>query len=477
MLDTKLQSEEFRFYFLFYLGLTFLFAMLMPFSYGDLAVWIAEGRQIFLQKTIYINEAYSFNQTTMTPYPWLSSVFYYALDASYSIDAIFFLHRLIPVFIVGFWLTKYPLLLQKKNWPILVVCISGLSMLIVDRPALLTLPVILISYYLIETKKVFLYKSRVFFLIVLWTNLHGSFLVFFLLLGFKYVADLLENPRKFKFLERTSFVLMCLLATCINPWGVKIYHYLWQTMTVSKVRMAEWQSLSFENSDAIFEAGFFMISVAYLLGVCVQRKKMKQLFTSPILPLLAAAVMAVRNLPFYYMTLPLFWGKSLAAAEGEWDYKRPQLIQVVFNRSIITLVFAAGLFMFSNYSQHIRLFLPAKYQQAYDYTSCFKIADYINSRSTGKKIFNSWDVGAFLLYSQKNQIFIDARNIIYSDSEFNEYQQIIGNYHNAAESLLDKHQSDYAVIETTQGATRALKASQNWTFIMEDNGYSLFERK
>jgi hypothetical protein len=454
--------------------------MLMPFSYGDLAIWIAEGRQIFLQKTIYINEVYSFNQTTVAPYPWLSCVFYYLIDLNYGIEATFFIHRLIPVFIVAFWLKNYPQLLQKKNWFILVLCISGLSMLIVDRPALLTLPFILTSYSLIETERIYKKKLTNFFLIALWVNLHGSFVIFFSLLTYKFLVELLQKRKISQFKDKLMFLTLCFSATFLNPWGYKIYNYVIQTMVVSKVRMTEWLPLSFEgDSDAVFEATFFTLTVLILIFVSFKKSKLKNLFASPLMFILISSIGAVRNLPLFYMTLPLFWGNFLTPNLVKYpgNSQNTSLLQTLFNRSIITVLLAIGLFLFTDNSQALRQHLPKRYQKSNDYTTCFRIVDYINSQTPGKRIFNSWVLGSFLIYSQKNKIFIDTRNIIYSDTYYDEYLRIMTNFQNSAETLLDKYQSDYVIAGVTKNVTKALMVSQNWTFIMEDNGYALFQRK
>lgn len=480
MFDTKQKPEEFKFYYLFFLALTFLFSMLMPFSYGDLAVWIAEGRQIFLQKTIYINDVFSFNPTSTFPYPWLSCVLYYFIDLNFGIKAIFFIHRLIPVFIVGFWLKSYPHLLQKKNWFLLVLCISGLSMMIVDRPALLTLPFILLSFYAIENEQIHKKKFQCFFMVTLWVNLHGSFVLFFLLLIYKYFIELLQKRTILEFKEKLTFFILCLGATSINPWGYKIYNYVFQTMIVSKVRMSEWQPLTFAgDSDVLFETSFFALTALFVVLTNFKRCHLNKLFSSPIMFIFLSSLNSVRNLPLFYMTLPLFCG-NLNAPDLKTSSARLQktsALQILFNRFIITIILAAGLFLFTDYSQEWRAYLPKRYQKTYDYTACFQIANYLNSQISDKKIFNSWVLGSFLMYSQKNKIFIDTRNIIYTDTFYNDYWRIMTNFQNSAEVLLDKYQADFAISDTAKGLTKALMVSQNWTFILEDNGYALFQRK
>lgn len=478
MLDTKLQSEEFKFYFLFFLALTFLFAMLMPFSYGDLAIWIAEGRQIFEQGTVYIRDVYSFNPTQTLPYPWLSCIFYYLIDSNFAIESIFFIHRVIPVAIVGFWLVRYPALMHKNSIVSLMICISGIRMLIIDRPALLVLPLIPYFYELIESERIYRKKLKTILLLILWTNLHGSFMLFFLLMGYKVAIDLLKKRRDSITVEKLLFFVGTFLATCINPWGIKIYYYVFQTAAVSKLRITEWQPLAlFDNGEISFEFVFFVATVVLLLAITFYKKKLSQLLTSILPVFLISSVLAVRNLPLLFSVIPLFWGKYLVDTVSLSGFaKRAGLTKIIFNRAIIVFMLASGVFMFTDMSENVRTKLSKKYAHKYDETSSFRIAEYLN-RSSGKRVFNSWILGSFLLYSQSNQIFIDTRNIIYDNEIYTDYVNTVKNHNGLAESLLNQYQIDYVVSEKKDTISSVLSASAAWNFIMEDNGYFLFERR
>lgn len=477
MLDTKLQSEEFKFYFFFFLALTFLFAMLMPFSYGDFAVWIAEGRQIVEQNTVYIRDVYSFNPTQALPYPWLSCLIYYFLDSNFAIEFVFFLHRMIPVIIVAYWLLRYPTLMDKQSLVTMMICISGIRMLIIDRPALLVLPLIPYIYELIESDKVYKRKAKSLLLLVLWVNLHGSFMLFLMLLGYKNFLDFLKN-RGSVTKEKILFFISAVLVTFVNPWGFKIYNYVYQTAAISKMRITEWQPLAlYENGELAFEFLFFTATVILLVVITIYKKKVPELIRSLLPVFIISSAVAVRNLPLFFSVFPLFWGKHLVDTSRIDGYvKKAGSAKVIFNRAIVILLIMSGLFMFTSVGGNLRNKLSSKYRSKYDETSTFRIAEYL-SQSSGKRVFNSWLLGSFLMYTQKNQIFIDTRNIIYNESIYRDYVRTVSNYDGQAEALLNRYQIDYVVSEQIQALTKLLQSSQNWTFIMEDNGYALFERK
>lgn len=468
MFDTKLQSEEFKFYFLFFLALTFLFSMLMPFSYVDLAVWIAEGRQIFRQGTLYIHDAYSFNPTTALPYPWLASLIYYFLEANFSIEIIFFLHRVVPVAIVAYWLIRYPQLLHKSNWLPLVISISGLSLLIVDQPALLVLLFVPIAFEMIESDWHLKNKIKALAFLVLWTNLHGSFLLFLAFLAYRICSQIVLRQNFIHLKKQFVFFSLSLLATFANPWGVKIYSYVIQLASISKNRIP---------SELSFTMLLFVLTLSVLAITAYRNKKLKALFTSSFFICIILSFMAVLNLPFLFAVFPLFWGKNLTDVKNVIGIAlKPTLPQILVNRTITVILILGGLFMFSSFSENFRKDLPDRYSSKYDSSATFRIADYLN-QYTGKRVFNSWLLGSFLIYSQPNQIFIDPRNIIYSDSIFGDYVTALNNINGTSEAFLSQHQIDYVVSAKAESLAAALQTSQNWTFIMEDNGYSLFERK
>ena len=474
MFYKQLPSEEYKFYFLFYLAFTFCFAMLMPFSYGDLAIWISEGRQIFAQRTVYIHDVYSFNPTVQMPYPWLSCVFYYFIDSIFGIKTIFFIHRLIPVAIVYFWLSRYPHLLKKRNWPILVVSLSGLSGLFVDRPALLLLPVVIYTYELIESEEIFKNNFKIFLLLILWTNLHGSFVLFFMLLFFKLLTALSKKI----FTTHFGTIALYISATLVNPWFFHIYDYVYQTAQLSKIRMTEWQPISFYEENKIsFDSIAFSLSVMALVSVCLYRRKLHNLFRSSITILIIFAFNAFRNLPLFFGTLPLFYGRCFLNGQPfQASIQKRNIFKFLLNRLFIFLLIAIGFFFFSDLGSSARMSLPRRYSSKYDETSCFKIAEYLKSFQS-KRIFNEWILGSFLIYTQDNKVFSDTRNIIYSDSVMNDYTRIVKNSDNVALKLLKKYSADFVIARSDRlPLLQALSSSPDWTFILDDSGYRLFQR-
>lgn len=350
-------------------------------------------------------------------------------------------------------------------------------MLIIDRPALLVLLLIPFFYELIESEQIYKKKLKALFLLVLWTNLHGSFALFFLLLGYKTLAQALKNPRIAFTKDRLFFFMSTVLATLINPWGWKIYDYVLQTAAISKVRMGEWQLLTlFENGQVSFDFLYFLCAVIVLIFLVIKRRKIKELFLSPLPVILISAFLAVRNVPLFFTVFPLFWGKYLANSLSTQNFvEKASLSKIFAHRGIVFLLILSGIYMFTEYSEGIRSNL-SKHAQRYDETSAFRIGRYLHNLS-GKKIFNDWLLGSFFMYSQKNQIFIDTRNIIYDDLIYKDYLKTVENKDGQAEDILKQYQIDYVVSEKTKPLTAVLKASKNWTFIMDDNGYSLFEKK
>jgi hypothetical protein len=104
-------------------------------------------------------------------------------------------------------------------------------------------------------------------LVVLWANLHGSFVLAPALLGYAWLEDLVGHRSS----RRSLGVLVAgTLATLVNPFGPAVWVYAAGIGTSSEIaaRVTEWQ----RTSPTTGEGALFYISVAAMVAVCWRRR-------------------------------------------------------------------------------------------------------------------------------------------------------------------------------------------------------------
>lgn len=467
---SRLESQFYKYFFAL---MTLLLAMISSRSMGDLAIWISEGQQIFLQKTIYITDIFSLNPTTSYPYPWLSAVIYFLINQFVGINGIFWIHRLIPCAITLFWLNRYPQLLYKKNWWIIVVSIIGSSTLYIDRPALLVLPLVVLAFYFFE--KNFLRKKSyvLFILLFLWVQLHGSFILYFLFLGWKFIVNVLVRKKTLLFYKYVRFAGISFLISLMNPWGIKIYEYVFVTAKVSAVRMTEWEPLKLSGSNQIISI-FAIVFVLSIFALLLLKKIKSKALTKSSSVLFFMMIVGVRNISLFFVTWPLAYferNKKVIFID-----EKISIIKKSFNVIILLLLFLISLFMSSEKSNAFRKQTGKASFQYYDETVVSNIFNYLQNESENKFIFNDWAVGSHLSLLSDVKIFIDTRNIIYSDQTVLDYKNIYSHSIDYSQEKIQSMNINYILINASSLLAQSLQSSPNWSLVMTEGLYVLYKK-
>jgi len=146
-----------------------------------------------------------------------------------------------------------------------------------------------------------LWLAPLFF--ALWANLHGGFLAG---LGLLFLWALLR-PR------RLGVFLGCTLATLANPYGIRLWLFLWRTATGPRWDILEWNPISIRTVPG---AGYVALLACAILGFALSRRRLSRTqlalwAVTALLPLLAA-----RHSLFFVMGLWVFAGEHIADA---WD--------------------------------------------------------------------------------------------------------------------------------------------------------------
>ena len=123
--------------------------------------------------------------------------------------------------------------------------------------------------------------------VVPWANLHGSFPLAIVLLGFAWLEDRRERPA----LARRALIAAgaSLLASLLNPYGLRAWSYIWDLSTnpVVSRQVSEWGPPSIHTWT-----GFFFFASLFAVGALVARRE-RRVGWLPLLELATFAVLAL----------------------------------------------------------------------------------------------------------------------------------------------------------------------------------------
>jgi hypothetical protein len=317
-------------------------------------------------------------------------------------------------------------------------------------------------------------------LLVLWVNLHGAFLLCPVLIALTLAGWMLEAwlglrgwPEVRPRLRQLTLVLVaCLAVIPLNPNGLELYRYPFQTLQARTIvdYIVEWASPNFHATD-------FKPFLALLLLTCIALAvSRKRLSGSQLLLLLATAyagLTAARHIPiFVLVAIPILAERAQELAGRSWfaeSASSPAAPKAALN---FALVAAMAAFAFLRCYQVIQ-------QQPASEGKYFPVAatNFLLRQHPPAPIFNYYDWGGYFiarLYPQY-RVFIDGRTDVYGKlmDTFSDTARAQGDWRQA----LEKYRVRTVVVPPTTGLASVLRLDRNWSNVFEDQQAVIFVRQ
>ncbi len=453
-----------NFYLFLYFTIPILYFWTLPISTGDLGVWIAHGLYFLDNGEILRNDVFSILTTKSLIYPaWGSSIIYALIYKVGGLKLIFIFNRLIYLLcqylIYILYLKKNKVLNDFRNLVVILIALYGLFFNI-DRPAMFGIPFFIISYYILDKGK---YLKFLPIMSLVWINLHGSAFLLPLMMAWKGLS--LQRKDYLKHLVLFSGVVIALF---INPFSWKIFPYALETAAVSKARMiTEWcpTFLAYDHLDQlivfIIMMGFVMFRLRMKLLKC-----WKELFFF----LVIFSLSAIRNTVW-----PIGASIMFLAHKGAF-YKSRSTEEKRWIKYFNELVMALVLFLLALGNPYSARTVLEKFgighRSEYNFYSPEKIVKIIEEKNIQGPIFNQFEFGSYFILKLKNKIFMDTRNVIYSDQQFREYKKIISGIQSI--ELLKKYNMKIIAVESkAKQLIDIIQKNDDWNVLFYDGKYFL----
>ncbi|NDD90721.1 hypothetical protein EBZ37_01360 [bacterium] len=487
-----------------FLAVTFLIpliaAALGPFQVGDLAVWVAHGLASLERGEILRHDVFSVLPTEPLVYPaWAISIVYGLIYRLGGLLSIAYFHIAAALLLIWLIYRSSIWKISEPSAPLVRVAVyfSWLGSLVVvgTRPNTLALIPFFVSFLMISRIESFqhLTKRKILLLSLIatiWANLHGSFVLLPLLLTWKLVVLLIRDffcriPLRANIARSLVSVSSVFTSTLLNPFGLQVYPYVLTTSKYSRERhITEWMSTTIFR-DFPLGVSFYILAggILWILYKRLRAGRFLETLSSPMIPLIALGFTAIRNaaLPFVVLLPTLFswgflqsWGEFPKSSPMEPDGRLRKTGRLAF---LGVMLVAAVVSLMPQLRAEISPLLPKKNRQMFDEDAIPGIAAWIRESGQNCPIFNSWSYGSYLMLSTRNRIFIDTRNIIYSQEQFKILQSVIG-AQPGWQAYLKKYGACFAVIDEYDNGIfiEAALQSGNWRKIMTERGAVLLER-
>ena len=311
-------------------------------------------------------------------------------------------------------------------------------------------------------------------LMVLWVNLHGGFVLGFVLLAIYFVAALVRG--NLPAVKTSSIVsLLCLASSFINPYGYQLHFHVYRYLTDRFLmdHIDEFQSPNFHGIPQQCFAVLFLLTIA---AIGVRREKIR---VSHLLVLLFAAysgLFASRNLPVSSILMTLIAAPILSRAVSQgaaktWSsFSERMTAMERRSRWHIWPVAVSAILIAACWSGRTpRVSFEAKRFPT-------RGTDYIVQHNVADPIFCPDYWGGYLVYRlyPHNKVVVDDRHDLYGDQFLKEYLKTI-RVEPAWSDFLEARHVRWALLPADSSLANMLRQTSHWSIRYQDEVGVLFE--
>jgi hypothetical protein len=473
---------------------------------------IRNGQQMLLTHTITRLDSFS---ATMSGKPWFAWEWLYdlliaAIYQTLGMNGVVFYSA--AMIAVTFVVALYCLLVRGRNLAVslflLILALAASAVHVLARPHLLSWLFAVIWFELLDSAAIAPSPSRnrrLFLLpalMVLWVNLHGAFLLGFILLAL-YLAGFAicyyfapdARPESAQVLRRLGWVaLLCAAASFINPYGyhlhVHVYRYLSDRFLID--RISEFASPNFHSGAQQYFAALLLIA---MVTIASSRPRLHPARLLVVLFCVYSGLYATRNLPVAALLLTLIVAPLLSetVASAADNPALPELL-----RGVCARFDSFGVRM-SNFEFQMNghLWLVAGFMvglwacahggrigstqliNAYFEPAHFPVeaVNAIEQQGIHAPIFTLDHWGGYLIYRlyPQNKVFIDDRHDFYGDDFIKDYLKVLL-VQPGWEDVLNAEHVDWILMPTDSSLANVLRLYPAWKIEHEDATAAIFHR-
>jgi hypothetical protein len=407
---------------------------------------------------------------------WLSEVVFYELWKHSGAAGLIVFSAIITT--AGFMLLYLRCLLfgVQKHWAAAATVFGALASAPSwgVRPQMFTFTLASLLLFLLESGE---HRPRLLFwippLFLLWLNLHAGFALGLALL-FAYSLGLIletaagntswQQARPI-ILRVVLLLLACVALVPLNPSGVQLYHYPFDTLRSSGMRsfIVEWFSPDFH--DWLYRP-FLLVWLLLLTALASSRSRPQGRVIVPLLLTSFAALDAVRHIPIFVLmampviaaALPVASAFSAASRRGP-DSSR---FRPLLNLAVIVLIAVFALVKWVSLARSQDAREAEQYPQ--------KAIAFLQASSQPQRIFVYYDWGGYAIWKlyPEYRVFVDGRADLYGDDLLRQFKTAL-QLRTGWQDVLDRWRVEAVLVPPSCALAQALVLDPNWHAAFSDS--------
>lgn len=384
----------------------------------DLGRHIKIGEIIASQKYIPDTNLFSYTnpEFPFSNHHWLSEVLFYRFSHLFGLQSLILIKVLIFIFSLG--ILMY--LGYRAGYPIIMIGTAIiLTPLLLERSTIrpeifgyLIFSYILFVFFQYPKQKKLLYYLPL--CMILWINLHISFVFGIVLIGLlilRVILMTIKEHKRFSFpIQKDLYILIgSLFSTILNPHGIWGLLYPFNIFNNYGYTIVENQNLFFLNGVMLNPhiRYLFLLSPLIIASIGILFYK-KKIFEAVLLMIFSIAVfIQIRHMPFFVLVAIPTVSLSIHRITTRFKFKVQHLILLTTFVSVICI--GMSIFFIGNgYTNTFDLQKPFGMKVKEDGKSG---ADFILQNKLPERIFNNFDIGGYAIYKlyPKYKVFVDNR--------------------------------------------------------------------
>lgn len=455
---------------------------------GDTGYHIRAGEYILENLSVpkFDIFSYHFPPIQWTAHEWLSEVLMAAIYNLSGLTGIVLFFS----FLIAFSYYLFFKILRKYDVNILftvvilLLAIASSQIHWLARPHLFSMVLLIIWYYILDS---FQYKdinhlSIMPFIMILWVNLHGSFILGFLLLGIYLIGNIVsfvmhkEKESKSKVINLIVIIFLCLIASIINPYSYEILLFPFK-LTSNRFIMDnvnEFLSPNFHEPMLYTLLLFLLITV-----LALSKKRLNTIEFMLIILFTYMSLYSIRYVPLFSIIVSPILSRYLQNIFEEGSGRIKKFLYIRAQR-ISQIDSSAKGYFFPLIAVFIVIIISIKGGISFEFDKKSKPVEAVNflkKEWISGNMFNNDEFGDYIIYAAwpEYRVFFDGRSDMYGTEKMKEYFKI-AHIQPGIDDVLEKYKIDWIIYNSGSSLSQYLLQRKDWRLIYSDGVSDIFVR-